>query len=326
MRKAAVTALLGIAAILLVACSEPPPLPLNVGINPWIGYDPLVLARERRFIDRNHIRILELSSSTETLRTLRNGLLDAAAMTLDEALRLADEGAAVRIVAVLDVSNGGDAVVARAPISTPSQLKGKRIGVEDSAGGALVLARMMQAGRLNENDLLLLRLEASQHEGALRGGWVDAIVTYDPIKSRLEAEGFRVVFDSRQMPDEIVDVLVVRTDVLEQRFDDVVELVVGWERALSALRHAPADAAELFAPGVRLAPQQYLAALQNHRFSPLAESAALLAGEPPLLATRHAGLAPLLMQLELLREPPNWGALVTDRVVEAGLRRMEAQR
>jgi NitT/TauT family transport system substrate-binding protein len=325
MSKATIAALLGIVTMLVAGCGEPPPLPLSVGINPWVGYDPIVLAREHRYIDRDRIRVLELSSSTETLRTLRNGLLDAAALTLDEALRLADEGAAIRIVAVLNVSTGADAVVARAPINTPSQLKGKRIGVEDSAGGALVLARMMQAGRLRQNDLLLLRIEASQQEGALRGGWVDAIVTFEPMKSRLQGEGYRVIFDSRQMPDEIVSVLVVRADVLEQRFDDVVELLAGWERGVVALRDSPDHAAELFAPGVRLAPEQYLATLKSQRFTPPAESARLLGGSPAPLAERHAKLGTLLVKLGMLSRPPEWSALLSGSAAAAAAGRAEAR-
>lgn len=100
-----------LALLALAGCSEPSALPLRVGLNPWVGYDPLVLARERRLLDPAQVRVVELLSNTETQRALRNGQIDGAAMTLDEALRLADEGVALKIVAVLDISSGAGAVL-----------------------------------------------------------------------------------------------------------------------------------------------------------------------------------------------------------------------
>src|SRR5690606_25594968 len=68
----------------LGACESPPPPPLVLGMNSWVGYDPLVLARDRDMIDTTQIKVVELSSSSEAMRGFRNGLIDAAALTLDE--------------------------------------------------------------------------------------------------------------------------------------------------------------------------------------------------------------------------------------------------
>ena len=62
-----------------LACSEPAQPPLMVGVNTWVGYDPLVLARDREAIDAQQVKVVELVSSAEAVRHLRNGLLDAAA-------------------------------------------------------------------------------------------------------------------------------------------------------------------------------------------------------------------------------------------------------
>jgi len=39
---------------------------------------------------------------------------------------------------------------------------------------------------------------------------VDAIVTFEPVKSELLSSGANILFDSHQIPGRIVDVLVVR--------------------------------------------------------------------------------------------------------------------
>ena len=64
----------------IVACSEPARPPLVVGINTWVGYDPLVLGRDRGLADARQVKVVELISSAEALRHLRNGLLDAAGL------------------------------------------------------------------------------------------------------------------------------------------------------------------------------------------------------------------------------------------------------
>jgi NitT/TauT family transport system substrate-binding protein len=61
-----------------------------------------VLAGERRLFDPARIRVVKLSSNTESQRASRNGLLDGAALTPDEALRLADVGMDLKIITLLD--------------------------------------------------------------------------------------------------------------------------------------------------------------------------------------------------------------------------------
>src|SRR5690606_32796058 len=85
----------GCCAVLLAlaGCHAPPQPPLALGMNARLGFDPLALARERGLLDAERVKVVELASATEVQRAFNNGLLDAAALTLDEALRLVDAGA-----------------------------------------------------------------------------------------------------------------------------------------------------------------------------------------------------------------------------------------
>jgi NitT/TauT family transport system substrate-binding protein len=311
-----------LALLVLAGCGEPPAPPLRVGLNPWVGYDPLVLARERRLLDPAQVRVAELLSNTETQRTLRNGLLDAAALTLDETLRLADQGVALKIVAVLDISHGADAVLAGPGITTPAQLKGRRIAVEQTALGALVLDRLLQAGGLRSDEVTLIQVEATDHKAMLASARADAVITFEPMKSQLIAQGYRVIFDSRQMPGEIVDVLVVSAEAWVKRRDQVLELLAGWERGRRALLADPPSAAALLASGVDLTPAQYLATLEGLQFQSLADSVHWLAGQPAPLAQHAAGLAQTLQRLDLIRQPPDWSALLDGRAAAAAQSRL----
>jgi NitT/TauT family transport system substrate-binding protein len=292
-------------ASLLVACQAPPQAPVRLVLNPWVGYDPFVLAREQDLLDRNEIRVVEMISYSETLRAFRNGLAEAVALTLDDALRLADRGVDLRIVLLLSESKGADAVLARPGIETPDGLRGGTVALEDTAVGQLVLDRMLVAGGLSRQDVTTSHVEAHLHAEFLRSGRIDAVITFEPMKSQLAAAGFPVVFDSRAMPGEIIDVLAVRPELPERR---VKALRDAWQRGLAAMLADPDATAQLLAAGAGLMPQAYLDALDGLRFFSAIDDQALLT--PESLSAHTGGLVELLLELELLRAPPDWGALL----------------
>lgn len=300
------------AAVLLAlaACSEPVTPPLTVGMNPWVGYDPLVLARDRGLTDARQLRVVELPSASETLRHMRNGLLDAATLTLDETLRLAETGSDVRIVAVIDASTGGDVVMAAPRIAKPAQLKGEFIAVEDSAVGALLLQRMLQQAGLNRADVKVTNLEVAQHLSALQSGQVAAAVTYEPLASSMETAGYHRIFDSRRIPNEILDVLVVRADVLQQRPEAVDTLLSAWYAGLHVFLLDTPGAAQSLALGTDLSPADYEAVLDGLAFFSREASASELTGSPPALVAKGQVVADALMAIGLIRQPPRWEALI----------------
>lgn len=300
----------GMGLALMSGCSEPPVPPLAVGVNAWVGYDPLVLARDRHLVNPGEVKVVELTTSSETLRHFRNGLLDAAGLTLDEALRLADEGIDIRVVAALDASNGADVVLADPAILSLSQLRGRRIAVERSTVGSLMLERLLQAARLRPEEVTVLNIEATQQLPALRSGRFDAVISYEPVAGALRAAGYRAIFDSSQMPGEIVDVLVVRARLIEQRAGQVDALLEAWRQGLAALNKDPGAAAAVLAPGVDLSPDAYLSMLGRLSFYGPEQSLALLSGPTPALARDGDRLADTLMRLKLIRRMPDWQQLI----------------
>ncbi len=124
---------------LMQGCERGPAPPLRVGSNVWPGYETLYLARSLGIFASTPIKLVELPSVTEVTHAFRNGGLEVAALTLDEALALLQQDTSLRVILVVDVSNGGDAVLARPEITSLAQLKNRRIGVENSAVGAIML-------------------------------------------------------------------------------------------------------------------------------------------------------------------------------------------
>lgn len=285
------------AALFLAGCGREPEA-LRIGTNVWLGYEPLYLARELGLFQAGSVRLVEYSSATQVMDAFEDGAIDAAALTLDEALLLRQSGMDVRIVLVMDVSDGADALLARPPLDSLAALKGRRVGVEDTAVGAYLLNAALQSARLRLQDVRLVPLQANEHGHAYRSASVDALVTFEPTRSQLLAEGARVLFDSRQIPGQIVDVLAVRLGVEAAPLQSLLE---AWFGALAYLGRQPQAAAAAMSRRLRLAPAQVQAALGLIRLPDRAENRHLLSSTPPPLVGQARALAELMAEQGLAR-------------------------
>lgn len=316
--------LIASAGLMLTGCQPLPPPPLRLGMNAWVGYDTLVLARELELTDPKQLRVIELASGSATLRNLRNGLLDAAAVTLDEALILRAEGVDLRIVAVLDESRGADLVMAEAGLTRPADLRGESIAVESTTVGTLMLQRLLEAGGLSLPDVTVINIEAPQHLGALRSGRVRAAVTYEPVAAELREAGYRRIFDSAQIPGDIQDVLVVSAEVLRERPQQVDALLKAWSQGLKNLQADPLGSARILSGGLDLEPKAYVSILGQLRFLSPQESVQRLRGPQPELGVIARPLVEALRRMERLPRPPDWPSLVDPQPGQRLLDRMGA--
>ena len=294
----------------LAACGQAPQPPLALGMNARLGFDPLALARDQGLLDAERVKVVELSSSAEVQRAFSNGLLDAAALTLDESLRLAEAGADLQIVALLDHSLGSDVVLARPGIYTAAELRGATVAVEADSVGALVLQRMLDRAGLTRNEVRVLDLETHAHLAALREGRVSAAVSHGPIAGRLQAAGYRPVFSSREIPGEVIGVLAVRRAVLRERPAEVDALLRGWSEGLVALSADPAGAADSLSRGSEIPARDYAAAFRGRELLPLAQSLRELADPASDFETRARGVGRTLLKLGALKRPPELRSLL----------------
>jgi NitT/TauT family transport system substrate-binding protein len=239
----------------LGGCTEPLP-PLRVGTIVFPGYEFLFLARESGLLPPREVRLVELLSSSDNLRLMEEGGLDATACTLDEVMSVRSRGMDLRIVAVLDVSDGADAVMARAGISRPEDLRGRRVGEEDTAMGAVLFDAVLEAASLRVEDVVKVPITADQSVGMFHSSLLDAVVTFEPWVSQLEGLGAVRVYDSTRVPDRIVDVLAVRSDAIVKRPDAVRRLVAAHFQALARFRADQKAASKLMAPRLQLKPEE----------------------------------------------------------------------
>jgi NitT/TauT family transport system substrate-binding protein len=285
-------ALCSICALFLCSCGEFQPEPLlRVGCIVWPGYEPLFLARHLGAYKDHPIQLVEYSSPGEAIRALEHGAIEAAAVTGDEMLRMAQDKVALRAILIMDISNGGDALAAHPSINSLRELKGKRVGVEANGVGSYLLSRAVQIAGMNISDLRIVNVAVADQDRAYQRGTVDAVVTFEPTLSRLTQRGAKVLFDSSHISGEILDFLVVREKIISSHESTLRALVRGWFEARETLIKAPRESARVLASREGLAPEQFLRALRGLRIPDAMENLALLgkSNSPARLGLQSVG-------------------------------------
>lgn len=287
--------------------------PLRVGTNIWVGYESLYLAQSKGYLDGSPIQLITMHNATEVKQSLREGTLEAATLTLDETLGLVQDGIDLEVVLVMDTSNGADVLMARPEIAALHDLKGKRVGVESTAVGALMLQAALDAAGLAPTDVEVVDMGIHEHFAAYREGRVDAVVTFEPVRSELLKVGARVLFDSSRIPGRVIDVLVTRPAVAQRHEAALKKLVAGHFRALGDLRDSPVEAAATMTRRQGMSAEEIVAAYEGLTIPDLAANRRYLApGESPLRGSARS-LARLMLDKGLLQRPVDVERLATDR-------------
>jgi len=274
---------------------------LQVGAHVWPGYEPLFLARELGYYDDSRIRLVEYSSATQVIHAFRNKAIQVASLTLDEVLLLQENQLDPRVILIMDYSNGGDAILVKPEIKSLEGIRGQRICVESTALGAFFLTRAFQTVGLKPSDVIIVQCEIDEQYRKYLEGVVDAVVTFEPVRTRLIAQGAKQVFDSSQIPGEIIDVLVISKDMLERNPNQVKILLKGWFKALVHLETKPKDAALLISKRLKISPEDVLASYRGLKLPNLEDNLKMMSGLESGLLESTKNLSKFMLDAKLLR-------------------------
>lgn len=299
-------------ATLLNACT-PPRLPLRVGTIVFPGYELLFLARAMGWLKPDFVRLIELQSSSDSVRSLAAGKLEAAQLTMDELMAARAGGLDLRAILVLDTSNGADQVLARPNISM-ANLVGRKIAAEDNSVGALMMASLLEASGVHIDQVIKVPITQSRATEFYQKGLADVVVTAEPWASQIRALGGHTIFDSSAVPDRILDVIAVRADVLDAHTDALQHVVTMQFAALELFRKQPEKASMLMAPRLQIAPTEVAASFAGLKLPDILLNQSMLQ-KNGVLAKNLPVLQSILLSAGLLRRPIDTTSMLDDRFV-----------
>jgi NitT/TauT family transport system substrate-binding protein len=197
----------------------------TVGWSVYVGWDPYYYMAKsgilRKWADKYGINIkIQRFDYAASLDAFVAKNIDACAMTNMEALDM-PAAAGVDTTAILlgDYSNGNDAVITRQNLAL-AQIPGKQVMLVEKTVSQYLFERAMTLNGLSSQIKQVKYLNTSDSDIAsafISDSSKPVVVTWKPLVSQImKAKDVKMIFNSSQIPGEIMDLLVVRTEVLKR--------------------------------------------------------------------------------------------------------------
>ncbi|MEM7350798.1 MAG: putative urea ABC transporter substrate-binding protein [Acidobacteriota bacterium] len=163
--------------------------------------------------------------------------VDAAVMTNMEMLNMPSASGIDSTALILgDYSNGNDAILTRGGLGV-KDLAGKTINLVELSVSHYLLARALETNGMSEDDVEVLNTsDADIGPIFLADTRQEAVVTWNPIVMEIEqAPGVDKIFTSADIPGEVLDMMVVQTDVLKKSPAFGKALVGAWYETMDVM-------------------------------------------------------------------------------------------
>ena len=190
---------------------------IYVGWMPW-GYleDSGIMDKwaDKYGID---VEIVQINDYIESINQYTAGQFDGVSATNMDTLSIPSGGGVDTTALIVgDYSNGNDAVILKGD-GDLSTLAGKPVNLVELSVSHYLLARGLDTVGLSEADLDgVINTSDADMIAAFATDDVEAVVTWNPlVSSILEDPSATKLFDSSDIPGEIIDLMVVNTETLE---------------------------------------------------------------------------------------------------------------
>ena len=209
----------------------------------WPGMYWVDVAKEKGFFREAGIDAEIFDATGDYLGSLdlvMAGRLDANLFNLYDVLRRTADGADLQFVIISDVSRGGDAVLAKPPIRSVTDLKGARVGLLVGTYQEAILASALDSAHLSLNDVTRVPLSGDPVVNARND--VDAIVSWEPLASDIAARGWKRIFDTSRFRGGVTYGYAFRREYLTRHPLQVQRFVDVWHRATKYIEAHPDEA------------------------------------------------------------------------------------
>lgn len=257
----------------LAAAAEP----LRIGYSDWPGWVAWEVAVEKQWFKEEGVDVqFEWFDYVASMDAFAAGKLDAVGMTNGDALVTGATGARSVMFLMNDYSNGNDMVVAKPGITSVTDLKGKKVGVEVGFVSHLMLLKALEDHGMTEADVELVNVPTNETPQVLASGDVDAIVAWQPSSGQALqlVPGSTAIYTSANAPGLIYDMYCATPESYASRKDDWAKVLKVWYRVVDYIKDPATqpDALRIMASRVGLSPEEYKPFLQGTRILTLEEA------------------------------------------------------
>jgi NitT/TauT family transport system substrate-binding protein len=222
--------------------------PILSGVNPWPGYAGHYVALKKDFFKQASINVQEVyfQSASETITATLANKVDVAWLTSGDAIQAFQKDPTLRMIFVVDYSNGSDGIIGRG-IKSPADLKGKTVARENVLFENVLLQAYLAKGGLTEADITLKDMTAADAATAFAAKQVDAAVTYEPWMTKASKQGGGDIIFTTKDTNLIADVIVTRQKVIESRRSELQAYLRAIDKAVKLVNNGDTEALKIVA-------------------------------------------------------------------------------
>lgn len=205
----------------------------------YTGWEPWGYAADngivKKWADKYGIKIdvVLINDYIESINLYTAGNYDGVTATNMDALTIPSVGGVDTTALIVgDYSNGNDGVVAKNAKSI-KDLKGREVRLVELSVSHYMLSRALDKNGMSERDLTVVNQSDADIAAVYISDKNGAVVTWNPpLQQVRNAPGSKLLFDSSQIPGEIIDIAFVRTNA-DERFKKA--LVGAWYETMSIM-------------------------------------------------------------------------------------------
>ena len=162
------------------------------------------------------IDVVQINDYIESINQYTAGQFDGCTMTNMDALTIPAAGGVDSTALIVgDFSNGNDGVILKNK-SSLKDIKGQQVNLVELSVSHYLLARGLEKVGLSEKDIKVVNTSDADMVAVYGTDDVTAVTTWNPLLAEIETmPNSNRVYDSSQIPGEIIDLLVVNTETLK---------------------------------------------------------------------------------------------------------------
>lgn len=257
LRKSALASLLSLTALVTLDAE-----PLKIGYSDWPGWVAWEIGIQKGWFEEEGLEVdFQWMDYVASMDAYAAGLIDAVTMTNGDALVTGGTGKPSVGIIINDYSNGNDMVVAAPGIDSLTDLKGKKIGLEEGFVIHLLLIKGAEAAGIDPSEFTIVNTPTNETPQVLASGAVDAIGAWQPNSGQAlkTVANSKPVLTSADVPGVIYDLLSVDPESLEKRRGDWMKVVKVWYKIVDFLKDEDNldEALEILAGRVAISPEEY---------------------------------------------------------------------
>lgn len=246
----------GAAMALALAAGAADAQSYRLGYNIYVGFMPYGWMAENGILDKwaekygVEIEMVQVNDYVGGINQFVAGDLDGMAVASMDALTIPAAGGVDTTIALAgDFSNGNDGILSKS-VDSIADLEGETIHLFELTVSHFLLSRALEENGLSLRDVNTVNITDADIAPAWLGSdEIQHAVAWNPMLLAMQngVESSNRIFDSASTPEEIVDVMMFRTDSVEENPDFVKAVVGAWYETMEIMSGGDAAAEAMIA-------------------------------------------------------------------------------